>query len=288
MIPLHDDNPVRERAVVVYLVIGLCVGIFLWQLGLGERQGRAVVASLGMIPAELFGLKRPTGAFAIPEWSTILTSMFLHGGVLHLAGNMLFLWVFGNNVEDAMGHLRFVAFYLLCGAAAALAQALVDPGSPIPMIGASGAIAGVLGAYLLLYPQARVLTLIPFLLFYTVRLPAWVVLGLWFGAQIVNSLTADLSKGGVAWLAHVGGFVAGVLLIGLFKRRDVALLGGAADMQASYEALRARPRPPIVERAGPALTRVKLRDLPSTIRHPRAGSVPRAGSAPVRTRSPWR
>jgi membrane associated rhomboid family serine protease len=143
---------------------------------------------------------------------------------MHLAGNMLYLWIFGNNVEDAMGHTRFVMFYLLCGLAAALAQAVPNPGSTVPMIGASGAISGVLGAYLLLHPHARVLTLIP-LGFYVrfIYLPAWVLLGLWFVLQVVSSLLVAEERGGVAWGAHIGGFVAGLVLIPLFKRRDVRL-----------------------------------------------------------------
>ena len=166
----------------------------------------------------------------LPAPATILTSMFLHGGFLHLAGNMLYLWIFGNNIEDAMGHVRFVIFYLLCGVAAVFAQVLPNPGSILPMIGASGAISGVLGAYMLLYPRARVLLGLPigFLIVQLGRFPAiWVLLA-WFGMQLLMgglSLTRPpgAGEGGIAFGAHVGGFVAGLLLVTILKRRDVPL-----------------------------------------------------------------
>jgi membrane associated rhomboid family serine protease len=155
---------------------------------------------------------------------TIVTSMFLHGGFLHLGGNMLYLWIFGNNVEDAMGHGRFIVFYLLCGAAAALAQALPNPESTIPMIGASGAISGVLGAYVLLHPHARILVGIPiFFYLHLTYLPASLMLGIWFLMQIISSFNINPEEGGVAWYAHIGGFVAGLVLIPFFKRREVPL-----------------------------------------------------------------
>jgi membrane associated rhomboid family serine protease len=148
--------------------------------------------------------------------------MFLHGGWMHLTGNMLYLWIFGNNIEDAMGHGRFIAFYLLCGLAAALAQALMEPASEIPMIGASGAISGVLGAYLLLYPHARVQVLLPVgLVMHMVSLPAVLVLGFWFVLQVLNSMVATAGEGGTAWFAHLGGFIAGMAFIPLFKYRRV-------------------------------------------------------------------
>jgi len=225
VIPLHDDNPTRIRPVVTVGLIAACVVVFLWQVSLGEAGYRRAVYALGFVPAVLFGeAALPPGLAVVPPVMTLLTSMFLHGGLWHLAGNMLYLWIFGNNVEDAMGHGRFVAFYLVSGLAAALAQALADPGSTVPMIGASGAVSGVLGAYLLLYPHARVLVLIPLGFFsQLVRVPAVWVLGLWFLIQIVSSLAAEPGRGGVAWYAHIGGFVAGMVLIPLFKRRDVPL-----------------------------------------------------------------
>jgi membrane associated rhomboid family serine protease len=192
---------------------------------LGERGFEAAVRALGVTPATLIGHQRlPPELYLVPPGATLVTSMFLHGGVMHLAGNMLYLWIFGNNVEDAMGHARFVIFYLLCGVAAALAQALPNADSAIPMIGASGAISGVLGAYLLLFPRAHVLVLIPLGVFTRlIHLPAMFVLGFWFVLQLINSALAAGGQGGVAWGAHIGGFIAGMILIPLFKHRHVRL-----------------------------------------------------------------
>jgi membrane associated rhomboid family serine protease len=221
MIPLHDDNPTTIRPFFTVGFIALCVLVFFWQLSLGPRVEQAILA-FGVTPAVLFG-HAPSPATPWPML-TILTSMFLHGGWMHLIGNMLYLWIFGNNVEDATGHVRFALFYLACGAAAVFAQALPAPDSTIPMIGASGAISGVLGAYLLLYPHARVLVLIPLgLLSRLIRLPAMVVLGFWFLLQILSTLLADPNQPGVAFRAHAGGFVAGMVLLPLFKRRGVRL-----------------------------------------------------------------
>jgi membrane associated rhomboid family serine protease len=149
--------------------------------------------------------------------------MFLHGGFMHLIGNMLYLWIFGNNIEDAMGHVRFVGFYLLCGVIAAMSHSFSDPGSVMPMIGASGAISGVLGAYLLLYPRAHVLVLIPLgFFFWRMYVPAFIVLGFWFALQLISgTVTVGGGEGGVAWFAHIGGFLAGMVLIGFFKHRSV-------------------------------------------------------------------
>ncbi len=161
LIPLRDDNPTQLTPVVSYAIIAACVLVFLWQISLGANQ-QAAVYSLGLIPTVLLqGASLPPELTTVPPLATVFTSMFLHGGWLHLIGNMLYLWIFADNIEDAMGHGRFVVFYLLCGIAAALAQALPAPGSEIPMIGASGAISGVLGAYLLLHPRAHVMVLIP-------------------------------------------------------------------------------------------------------------------------------
>lgn len=225
MFPIHDDNPVRITPYVTYTTIGLCVAVFLWQIGQDPRQAQAIVYGLGLVPAVFFGDRTlPPELAMVPAELTLVTSMFLHGGFMHLLGNMLYLWIFGNNIEDAMGHGRFIVFYLLCGTAAALAQGLPNPDSTIPMIGASGAISGVLGAYLLLYPRARVMVAIPFGFFiHTVYVPAMVVLGLWFLIQIVSSVNTNPEQGGVAWFAHIGGFVAGLALIPLFRHRDVPL-----------------------------------------------------------------
>ncbi len=225
MIPLHDDNPTRLLPLITVAVIVACVSAFVWQLLQPLRIQELLVMSLGVTPAALLGDYRPSPAlYSLPPWSTLITSMFLHGGWMHLIGNMLYLWIFGNNVEDAMGHARFVVFYLVCGIAAALAQSFTAPTSTIPMIGASGAISGILGGYLLLYPRARVLVLLP-LGVYTrlLRLPAVVVLGFWFVLQVVNTLLSNNAGGGVAWGAHIGGFVTGLVLIPLFKYRGVPL-----------------------------------------------------------------
>ncbi len=225
MIPLHDDNPTTLRSVVTVALMVLCTLVFLWELSLGPVGLERAVYAFGAIPAVLFDNARLSPSLAlIPPEMTLLTSMFMHGGWMHLIGNMLYLWIFGNNVEDAMGHGRFAVFYILCGLAAALGHALLDPASRTPMIGASGAISGVLGAYLLLYPHARVLVGIPFGFFlHTVYLPAMLVLGFWFFLQLLNSLMAAPGEGGVAWYAHIGGFIAGMVLIPFFKHRHVRL-----------------------------------------------------------------
>lgn len=225
MIPLHDDNPTRSFPVLTVTFIAACVLVFLWQASLGTRGYQASVYALGVIPAVLLNKATlPPELSLVPPAMTVFTSMFLHGGFMHLAGNVLYLWIFGNNVEDAMGHGRFIVFYLLCGVVAAFGQVLQDPGSEIPMIGASGAISGVLGGYLVLYPRARVLVLIPLGFFMQlVRLPALWVLGLWFAIQLLSSVFASSEGGGVAWFAHIGGFIAGLVLIPFFKRGNVTL-----------------------------------------------------------------
>jgi len=225
MIPLRDDNPSRITPLVTISLVVACVIVFVWQLSLGGRGDQQATYSLGLIPSVLFGIHHlPPALVLVPPAATIFTSMFLHGGWMHIIGNMLYLWIFGDNVEDAMGHARFLVFYLTCGVAAALTQALLDPQSTLPMVGASGAISGVLGAYLLLYPRARVLTLVPLGFFsQVVWLPAAFILLLWFGLQLVSNLLTRSGTGGVAFGAHIGGFVAGMLLIGLFKRRGIPL-----------------------------------------------------------------
>lgn len=224
MFPLHDDNPTQHFPYVTITLIAACVAVFFWQLSLGQAINNAVF-SLGVIPAVLFDSKSlPTELDILPAWATIFTSMFLHGGWMHLIGNMLYLWIFGNNVEDCMGHRRFIIFYLICGVAAVMSHALVNPASETPMIGASGAISGVLGAYLLLYPHARVLVVIPvFIFIHTMRVAAGWVLGFWFVLQIFNSFVTAGQQGGVAFGAHIGGFVAGMILIPLFKNKNVRL-----------------------------------------------------------------
>jgi membrane associated rhomboid family serine protease len=216
MIPLRDDNPIGSTPVVTITLIALCTIAFLWEITLPERAAEAAVYQLGLIPAVLFGRAELPEHWVAPGLS-IFTAMFMHGGWLHLIGNMLYLWIFGDNVEDRVGHVRFGFFYLLCGAVAAFAQALPDMSSTTPMIGASGAVSGVLGAYIVLYPRANVLVLVPLIvIFQTFRVPAWVVVGIWFVGQLGSSLMAGGPAGGVAFRAHVGGFVAGAVLIRLF------------------------------------------------------------------------
>ncbi|HZF25191.1 MAG TPA: rhomboid family intramembrane serine protease [Steroidobacteraceae bacterium] len=226
MIPLKDENPAQLTPYVNYAIITLCVLVFLWQFSLGPVRGQRAVYALGAIPAVLFGnVRLPDELALISPWMSVLTSMFLHGGWMHLLGNMLYLWIFGDNIEDSMGHARYFIFYVLCGLAAVLAQALPDQGSQVPMIGASGAISGVLGAYLLLYPRARIHVIIPLgFIFQRARLPAMWVLLFWFALQLLSNLLQGTAGAGVAFRAHIGGFVAGLALIPLFKYRNVQLL----------------------------------------------------------------
>ncbi len=218
MIPLRDSNPRRTVPYVTYVLVALNILAFLWEVSLGQNLERALY-SVSFIPARFW----ITGNW-IGDLLTIVISMFLHGGLLHIGSNMLYLWIFGDNIEDRLGHGRYLLFYLACGFVATLAHAVFSPGSRVPAIGASGAIAGVLGAYLILFPHARVLTLIPIFFFITLReLPAVILLGLWFVLQLfsgVGSLgvTDAQDLGGVAYFAHIGGFVAGLVLI--------AVLGG--------------------------------------------------------------
>ena len=232
VLPLHDDNPTTTRPYVTVGIIIACTLVYLWQHWLMSAVGAQRAAyMLGVIPAVLTGRElMPAEIALLPAYATVVTSMFLHGGFWHLAGNMLYLWIFGNNIEDAMGHVRFLIFYLLCGVAAVFAQVLPNPGSIVPMIGASGAISGVLGAYMLLYPRARVLLGVPigFFIVQLGRFPAMWVLLAWFGMQLVMgglSLTRPpgSADGGIAFGAHAGGFVAGLLLVTVFKRRGVPL-----------------------------------------------------------------
>jgi membrane associated rhomboid family serine protease len=228
ILPLHDDNPTRSTPVVTIVLIVACVLIFIWQALAGQRGGQNIIYALGAIPAVLLGHRDlPSELAIIPPAASMITSMFLHGGLLHLFGNMLYLWIFGNNVEDAMGHGRFILFYLICGIAAVLAQALPDPNSTVPMVGASGAISGVLGAYMLLYPHARVLLGLPlgFFIIQLGRFPAVWVLAVWFLMQLVMNgfAPSNPAEGGVAFRAHIGGFIAGMLLVPFMKHRSVRL-----------------------------------------------------------------
>ena len=212
MIPLADDNPTRSTPIITYALIAICVIVFLWQLSLGPNVKVAIYA-LGVIPASLLqGALLPQELRLVSPEMTVITSMFLHGGFMHLIGNMLYLWVFGDNIEDIFGKPVFIIFYAICGIAAALSQALPDPSSTIPMIGASGAISGVLGAYMVFFPKESIRVAIPFGFFLQIlKLPAYVVLLFWFVLQLINGALSG-SEGGVAFGAHIGGFIAGVIL----------------------------------------------------------------------------
>ena len=225
MIPLKDHIATSRVPYVTFAVVGACVLVFFWQLSLGDRAGQEAVYALGAIPAVIFGDARlPADIVMVPPLATMFTSMFMHGGWMHLIGNMLYMWIFADNVEDSMGHVRFIVFYLLCGVAAVLAQSLPNVGSQIPMIGASGAISGVLGAYLLLFPRARVLVMIPLgFIIKALYLPAAAVLGFYFVFQVVMTAMTPAGSGGVAFAAHLGGFAAGAALIPLLKHRRVPL-----------------------------------------------------------------
>ncbi|HEX9444296.1 MAG TPA: rhomboid family intramembrane serine protease [Candidatus Binatia bacterium] len=234
MFPYRDENETQRPAIVTGTIIALNVLAWIVVQGAGSDIPLAEsVCSLGLVPGELTGMVPPGATVPLGEGlvcaaesgrqlSHLVTHMFLHGSWMHLLGNMWFLWIFGNNIEDSMGHLRFIVFYLLCGFAAAAAQIVASPGSAVPMVGASGAISGVMGAYLVLYPNVRVYTLVPLGFFITsMALPAWVMLGYWFVIQFVSGLVSFGGElGGVAFWAHVGGFVAGVALVKLFARSD--------------------------------------------------------------------
>ncbi|MEJ2695227.1 MAG: rhomboid family intramembrane serine protease [Candidatus Sulfobium sp.] len=220
MIPYKDDNPVRTVPFVTYLIMGVNVAVFILQFVSGNDAGR-MAHVYGAIPKNIltFGSDQ-----AIPPSLTVFTSMFMHGGLLHISGNMLYLWIFGNNIEDVLGHMRFFLFYLVSGVISAYAYALTVPSSTVPMIGASGAISGILGAYILLFPRARVHTVV-FLGFFVqiIRIPALIVIGFWAIIQVVSGLLihAGPNQGGIAWFAHMGGFLAGLLTIKLWLPRRI-------------------------------------------------------------------
>ena len=215
MIPLRDTIPAQSFPLVTLTCIGLNVLIFVYELGLGTRLGQ-FIAVYGFVPAHYFSLSETAPWHPVTRFGPLFSAMFVHGGWLHLLGNMWMLWIFGDNVEDRLGKGRYLAYYLGCGVAATYLHALTAPNSSLPVIGASGAIAGVMGGYFVLFPSARVVTLIPiFFFFQVITVPAVIFLALWFLLQFVHGLTtssADLG-GGVAWWAHVGGFVVGAVLL---------------------------------------------------------------------------
>lgn len=226
MIPLRDENPTRTTPYVVYGLIALNIIAFVYN-GPLRAQGGNPLSGFELVPAALTA-GQSVAPLTIPAWLTIFTSMFVHANLLHIAGNMLYLWIFGNNIEDVVGHIRFLIFYIIAGIGAAAGQILLNPQSTIPMVGASGAIAGVLGAYFVLFPRARVTSL---LVIRIVSLPASVVLGFWILLQLIDSMLIRNVSGGVAYGAHIGGFAAGLLMIlvlggrRLLRRRQHAAYG---------------------------------------------------------------
>lgn len=230
MVPLRDQNPIQITPYVTYILIGLNVAVFLYEISLSPPQLDVFFKLYAVVPAELTASFRGiTVNQPIPEWLTLFTAQFLHGGLLHLGGNMLYLWVFGDNIEETLGRIRYVIFYLLCGALASLAQWFFSSQSGVPSLGASGAIAGIMGAYVLRFYDREILTLLPiFIIWTTIRVPAIFFIGFWFVQQafygvasLNTSASIGMESGGVAYWAHAGGFVFGAILapiLGLFDR----------------------------------------------------------------------
>lgn len=228
MVPLRDENPVSTTPVVVYGIIALNIAVFVFQLGLSRQGLDQFFDTWALVPAQLSDSFRGAAEAPVYEWITLISSQFLHGGFFHIGGNLLYLWVFGNNIEDQLGHVKFLIFYLGCGVLAGLTQWIFDPYATVPTVGASGAIAGVMGAYILRFPKAQILTLIPLIIFFTtIRIPALFFLGFWFVQQALFSVASlsndvNLGSGGVAYWAHSGGFVFGLILgpmLGLMRRK---------------------------------------------------------------------
>lgn len=228
MIPISDENPTRITPVVTWALLLACLAVYLWQMQQAGAAFGDAINAFGFTPSRLMSPQlEASGSLVVPATVTLFSYMFLHGGFLHLAGNMLYLWIFGNNIEDAMGHVRFLLFYVLTGTAAALTMAFMDPLSIRPMVGASGAISGILGAYMLLYPRAKVTVLVPLLIIlYPFRINAIWVVGVWFAMQLLALTWPDMS--GIAWWAHVGGFAAGIALTPLLKSAGVPFFGPKA------------------------------------------------------------
>ncbi len=242
-LPLYDDYPRIGTPAVTYGIIAACAAVFLWQDGLDPRAADAANYSFGMVPAVLFGeAELPARLKVVPAWATPITSMFMHGGWAHLLGNMLYLWLFGRGVETALGATRFLGFYLACGTIAAMTQAGVAPHSTVPMIGASGAIAGVLGAYLVLHPRGNVVVLIWIFVFVRlISVPAVILLGIWFLLQLMGAVTAATNEPGVATWAHVGGFIAGMILVLFVRRPGVRIMQPARTTPFSVTRRRRGP-----------------------------------------------
>lgn len=221
MIPLKDGIPRRRFPIITILLIAMNILVFFYQLSLGIKL-EGFFYHFSVIPNHIYQALH-SEIFRPFVFISVITSLFMHGGWLHLGGNMLYLWIFGDNVEDKLGHIRFLVFYLLCGIAASALHIFLEPTSTVPTIGASGAISGILGAYILMFPKARILTLIPIFIFIKiVELPAYIILGLWFILQFFNGMLslgyATAGAGGIAWWAHIGGFIAGLLLVFPFRK----------------------------------------------------------------------
>ncbi|MEQ8735607.1 MAG: rhomboid family intramembrane serine protease [Rhodospirillaceae bacterium] len=262
--PIRDDNPHTKTPIVTWALIATCVAVFLWQKSLTGNADDIAVFSFGLIPADLFGTAEISPIISpLPAWMTIFTSMFLHGGWLHLGGNMLYLWIFGDNVEVSMGRGKFLLFYLACGLAAALTQSLAAPMSTVPMVGASGAVAGVLGAYFMLHPFANIRVLVWLIIFFfMINVPAWIVLGFWFLGQLLSQVGTNPGEPGVAFLAHIGGFITGLALI--FKMRKPGVRLFARRASRPFEMKSGRP-----------------------VRRRSGGSVPPSGRASGNRKGPW-
>ncbi len=251
ILPLSDDAPLQHIR-FPYVTVGLitiCSLVFFYQLSLPARVAELLVYAYGAIPAAIFGNAQLSPEIVkLPAYGTLISSMFLHGGFMHIIGNMLFLWVLGDNVEDKLGHARYLSFYLICGLLATFAHAISEPMSNIPMIGASGAISGVIGAYLILHPRAPIRVLV---WFFIVWLPAWIVLGFWIAYQFLSvALVAGGAGGGVAWWAHIGGFVAGATLIVFMRRKGTPILD-QNYVTVDHQLLSTRPRNDRHERNDP-------------------------------------
>ena len=263
-LPLFDDNPTKTRPIISWAIIALCVLIYMWQTGLHPVQEQRFIINYGVVPLRLFS------EFDI---MSIFSSMFLHGGFMHLASNMLFLWIFGDNIEEALGKGRFICFYALCGLAAALTQALIDPQSSIPLIGASGGIAGILGAYIMLYPKATIRVFMWIIIFVRlINVPAWIVLGFWIGGQFIAVPEALNSQGGVAYFAHIGGFLSGMILVTLFKPAHIPLFGTVSHPQ------------PVWQSAAATTLRGSLKERTILVKQDKSGSVP---GFKRRQKGPW-
>tara|TARA_B100000123_G_C25661838_1_gene398050 strand:- start:153 stop:890 length:738 start_codon:yes stop_codon:yes gene_type:complete len=242
-LPYKDDNPTQSTPIVNWLLIIANIWVFFtWQFPLGPKEQAAYFSSFGFIPATFFGqFFYPSVEGIIWEWYSVVTSMFSHGGVAHLFGNMLFLYLYGDNMEDALGKLRYLIFYLGCGLLAALAQAFLNPASQIPMVGASGAISGVIGGYLLLYPKANIRVFYWIILFIgTMMVPAYLVLGIWLLEQVLLFPESMKNAGGVAIAAHLGGFAGGFILTPLLKKKEIKFFQDGYSRPFSRKNMRIR------------------------------------------------